>query len=120
MFVPSLALAADVVVDATSLTKKLVDIGNVVIYLLVALAVVFIIWNVVMSLIKSGEPAEKTKALGNIGYGILGLAIIVSIWGIVNVIVGTFRTTPTNQPVPNIGNNTVTGGVPLNQIPEVR
>ncbi len=121
-FAPSLVLAqGNVVTDATTLTQKLVDISNVVIYLLIALAVIFIIWNVVMALIRgSGDPAEKTKALGNIGYGVLGLAIIVSIWGLVNILVGTFRTTPTTQPVPNIGNNVSTGGVPLNQIPVVR
>jgi hypothetical protein len=120
VFAPSFALAQTVITDASTLTQKLVDIGNVVIYLLIALAVIFIVWNVVMALIKGSDPAEKSKALGNVGYGILGLAIIVSIWGLVNILVGTFKTTPTTQPVPNIGNNVQNGGAPLNQVPTVR
>jgi hypothetical protein len=98
VFIPSFVLAQTVITDVSTLTQKLVDIGNVVIYLLIALAVIFIVWNVVMALIRGDDPTEKKKALGNIGYGVLGLAIIVSIWGLVNILVGTFKTTPNNAP----------------------
>ncbi len=94
----------NVVTDAESLTKKLADLGNVAIYLLVALAIIFIVWNVVASLIYSSDPSKKTVALGNIGYGIAGLAIIVSIWGLVNILIGTFRTTPNNAPTERFPN----------------
>ncbi|MEK7501778.1 MAG: hypothetical protein AAB777_02335 [Patescibacteria group bacterium] len=119
-FAPALALAANPVIDATTLTTKLVDISNVAIYLLVALAIIFIIWNVVMALIYGSDPAAKTKALGNIGYGVLGLAIIVSIWGLVNIIVGTFSTVPSTKPIPNVSNSSIMGGIPVNQMPVVR
>lgn len=107
---PMLALAqTNLVTDANSLTQKLIDISNVVIYLLIALAVIFIIWNIVMFLIKSGEEDARTKARSSILWGIVGLAIILSIWGLVNILINTFRTTPPITPNPNISNT----GVPL-------
>ncbi|MEK9177939.1 MAG: hypothetical protein AAB777_02340, partial [Patescibacteria group bacterium] len=48
--------------------------------------------------IYGSDPSKKTIALGNIGYGLVGLAIIVSIWGLVNILVGTFNTAPNNAP----------------------
>lgn len=110
---PTLVSAqTNVITDVNSLTVKLSGIGNVVIYLLVALAVIFIVWNVVMALIKGDDPAAKKLALGNIGYGLLGLAIIVSIWGLVNILIGTFRTAPTTVPPPSIGTTPAQGGIP--------
>jgi hypothetical protein len=67
-----------------------------------------------MYLIRGGQPDGKAKAAAGIGWGFLGLVIIVSIWGIVNFLVGTFKTTPTVQPIPNIGNNVQNGGIPSN------
>lgn len=101
---PVLALAQTSVVikDVNSLSDKLTDIGNVVIYILVSLAVIFIIWNVVMALIRGSDPEAKSAALKNVGYGVLGLAIILSIWGLVNIITGTFRTTPPPTTTPTI------------------
>jgi len=117
---PALAIAQTApVTDVNSLTTKLIGIGNIVLYLLMGIAVIFIVWNVVMALIKGGDPAAKSAALGNIGYGVLGLAIIVSIWGLVNILTNTFRTVPTQQAVPNLGNNVGNGGLPVNQIPQV-
>jgi hypothetical protein len=117
---PMLALAQAgtlVVKDVNSLSAKLLGIGNIVIYLLISLAVIFIVWNVVMFLIKGGDPAAKHTALANIGYGVLGLAIIVSIWGLVNILTGTFITSPTINAGPNLGNNVSNGGMPVNQAP---
>jgi hypothetical protein len=91
------------VTDVNSLSAKLLGIGDVVIYLLIALAVIFIVWNVVISLISGAKPEEKRAALGNIGYGILGLAIIISLWGLVNILTGTFNT-KNNVPTPPSAN----------------
>jgi hypothetical protein len=107
------------VTDVNSLSAKLAGIGNIVVYLLVALAIIFIVWNVVIYVIK-GEGDARSKAGLNILWGIVGLFVIVSIWGLVNILTNTFKTTPTNQPLPNFGNNTQTGGVPGNVIPQVQ
>ncbi|MFA6601661.1 MAG: hypothetical protein WCT02_02260 [Candidatus Paceibacterota bacterium] len=119
---PSIVLAQanlNAITDVNSLSKRLFGIGNVVLYGLVALAVIFIVYNVVMYVIKPPSSEEKTAAGLNILWGIVGLFIIVSIWGLVNILVGTFGTTPTNAPIPNIGNNNNNGGFPANQLPTV-
>ena len=94
---PISVFALTKVTDVNSLKDKLIGVGNIVIYLLVSLAVIYVVWNVVVSVIYGSDPSKKTEALKNIGYGILGLAIIVSLWGLVNILVGTF---PTNSATP--------------------
>lgn len=124
--IASIALLAPAVASAQALapvtnindvSSKLLGIGNIILYLLIAAAVIFIVWNVVMYLVKDGE--DKSKSAGNILWGIVGLFIIVSIWGLVNILTNTFKTTPTNQPIPTLGPNPNTGGIPGNQIPLV-
>jgi len=118
---PTLAFAqTSTINDVNGLSSKIIGIFNIAIYILVALAVLFIVWNIVMALIKGSDPAAKSAALGNIGYGILGLFIIVSIWGLVNILTGTFKTNADRQPIPNFGNNTQNGGIPANQVPIVQ
>jgi hypothetical protein len=94
-------------------------IGNTIIYILVAFAVLYIVFYVVKYLIAGGAD-DKAKNAANVGWGILGLFIIVSIWGLVNILTNTFSTVPTSKAIPNIGNNTQTGGFPANQVPIVR
>jgi uncharacterized membrane protein YuzA (DUF378 family) len=120
---PSIALAqTQTITDVNSLTSKLVGIGNTVIYLLVSLAVIYIIWNTVQYFIKgqSGEENDRRKSGMSILWGIVGLAIILSIWGLVGILTNTFRTTSTNQPIPNLGNSVGSGGIPANQVPIVQ
>lgn len=107
------------ITNVNNLSTRIIGIGNIVAYIFVALAVLYIIWNVVQYLIKPGAE-DKATAGKNIGYGILGLFVIVSIWGLVNILTNTFKTTPTNQAIPNLGNNTANGGIPANQIPIVQ
>lgn len=119
---PATAMAQNLapVTDVNSLSSKLLGIGNTLTYLLVALAVIFIVWNIVFYVIKSGSPEERGKHGMNIVWGIVGLFVIVSIWGLVNILTNTFKTTPTNQPIPNVGQITNTGGIPASQIPQVQ
>jgi len=105
LMAPLSVFAQTPVTDVTTLAQKLISIGNVVIYLLISLAVIFIIWNVVMALIKGSEPEAKKSALANIGYGVLGLAIILSIWGLVNILVNTFTTEKPDEGIPTLSKN---------------
>lgn len=118
---PSVAFAQALapLTNVNNVTSRAIGIGNTIIYLLVALAVIFIVWNIVMYLIKGGDEEGRKNARNNILWGIVGLAIIVSIWGLVNILTNTFATTPTNQPIPNLGNGTSNGGLPGNQVPQV-
>jgi hypothetical protein len=118
---PAMAFAqTSVVSDVNSLSAKLIGIGNTVTYILTALAVIFIVWQVVIYLIKGAGEEGRTKAGMNILWGIVGLFVIVSIWGLVSILTNTFRTAPTNQPIPNFGNNASNGGIPANQVPQVQ
>ena len=115
LLLPTSAFAITTITDVNTLKDTLVGLGNIVVYLLVSLAVIFIVWNVVMALIHGNDPAKKTEALKSIGYGILGLAIVVSLWGIVNILTGTFKTSATlkDQTIPNLTNNATKGGIPV-------
>jgi hypothetical protein len=112
------AQALTPITNVNNLSTRLIGIGNIVTYILVALAVIYIVYNVVQFMIKP-PGGEREGALANIGWGILGLFIIVSLWGLVNILTNTFKTTPTQQAIPNLSNVTVGGGIPANQIPLV-
>jgi hypothetical protein len=89
--------------NANDLVKKIVAIGDVVIYLLISFAVIYIIWYTVLYFIKGEKGDESRKVAGTqIIWGIVGLAIILSIWGLVNILLGTFS---------------VNNQLPLNRVP---
>ncbi len=88
--------------NVSDLGTRVIGIVNLIVYVLIAVAVMFIVYNVVMSMIKGDDPAGKSAALSNAGWGVLGLAIILSIWGMVNILVNTFGS----------GANTPTGKIP--------
>lgn len=89
---PSLASAQTrTITDVNTLTQKLTGIGNTVIGILIALAVIFIIYNALMFIIKAGTDDRKTYQNAII-WGVVGLAIILSIWGLVAILTGTFVT----------------------------
>ncbi len=113
------AQALSPITNVNNLSTRLLGIGNIITYILVAAAVLFIVYNVVKYFIKpAGE--DRSKAGLDAVYGIIGLFIIVSIWGLVNILTNTFKTTPTDQAIPNLGNSTQNGGIPANQIPLVQ
>jgi hypothetical protein len=87
--------------NANDLAKRLLSIGNTAVYLLVALAVIFIVYYIVIYFIRGDSPEDKKKAGLNILWGIVGLFIIVSLWGLVNILVGTFGTSNTMPKFPN-------------------
>jgi len=85
--------------NISQLASRLSSIGNVIVYLLVFLGVVYLIWNIVQYFIKGKEGDESRHEAGmHILWGIVGLAIIISLWGLVNILIQTFGTTTTNLP----------------------
>jgi len=108
------------VLDVNDVTVRALSFGDTVIYILVALAVIFIVYNVVFYLIKPNDSAERTTAGLNILWGIVGLFIIVSIWGLVNIFTNSVATVPTDENLPNLGMNPGVGGIPANAVPIVK
>ena len=96
---PSVAFAqtSAPVRDFNSLTVKATSIGNTIIGILIAVAVIFIIYNVLMFIVKAGSDDRKTYQHA-ILWGIVGLAVILSIWGLVAILTNTFGTSGVNAP----------------------
>jgi uncharacterized membrane protein YidH (DUF202 family) len=61
---------------------------NVLVFL-IALAVVWFIWNVIRYTLSEDEE-KKGKAKSQMIWGIVAIAVIVSVWGIVGLLQGAF------------------------------
>lgn len=87
--------------NVNDVVTRFVSIGTVIIYVLVALAFVYIVWAVVQYLVKGDEGDETRHQAGmRIFWGIVGLAIIVSLWGLVNLLINTFWTNTSRPDLP--------------------
>jgi bacteriorhodopsin len=96
---PAVALAQPIT-DVNTLTYKLTNIGNTFIQILIAFAVIWIVYNVVQYIVKSQDPAARSEIGKSIMFSIIGLFVILSIWGLVRILTNTFRTdttAPTDQ-----------------------
>lgn len=61
---------------------QLGNIVNIVIPVLIAIAVIYFIWQVIRFVIATDEEGKK-EAKSKIVYGVIGLFVIVTIWGLV-------------------------------------
>ncbi|HTK33130.1 MAG TPA: pilin [Candidatus Paceibacterota bacterium] len=98
-FAPAL-VSAQAITDVNTLTYKLTNIGNTIIEILIAFAVLYIIFNVVRYIMAAEDPEKRKSIGGAVLWGIVGLFVILSIWGLVNILSNTFRTN-TNAPTQN-------------------
>ena len=101
---PAVAFAQYSVTNSSSLFSSVKSILNAVIPIIIALAVVYILWGIVQSFIQGGEEERKAGHM-KILYGIIALFIMVSIWGLVNILVNTTNlqnNVPTT--IPNLNN----------------
>ena len=102
---PAVAFAQYSVTNSSSLFDAIRSILNAVIPIIIALAVVYILWGIVQSFVKGGDEERKAGHM-KILYGIIALFIMISIWGLVNILVNTTglnNQVPTNQ-IPNLNN----------------
>ncbi|MEN9912983.1 MAG: hypothetical protein RLY66_391 [Candidatus Parcubacteria bacterium] len=98
-FLPSVAFA-QAITDVNTLTYKLTNLGNTFIQILIAFAVIWIIFNVVRFIMSGNSEDKRKEYQGGIIWGIVGLFVILSIWGLVRILSNTFRTdttAPVNQ-----------------------
>ena len=70
------------------LQKILTNVVNPIIYLIMALAVVYFVWGVISYVISSDEEAKKAGKNRMI-WGIIGLVVIVGMWGLVGIVTKT-------------------------------
>ncbi|MES2216030.1 MAG: pilin [Patescibacteria group bacterium] len=109
--------------DINDVSDKFINLGNTFLQVLIAFAIIWIVFNIVRYMIVGADSDEKrATARQAIIWGVIGLAIILSIWGIVNVVIKTFvfdnNTAPTGQfpCIPKRGQSTCqsTGGAGSN------
>ena len=87
---PSVAMAqTSVVNDSNTLIARIISIGNAIIGLLIAFAVIWIIIAVIRFIMASGD--DRADKRSSILWGVVGLAIILSIWGLVALLRNTFN-----------------------------
>ena len=107
LLIPSSVLAQSLtqIKNANDVVSRFLSIFNVVIYILMAFAVVYITYYTVIYLIRGKSGDENRREAGmQVLWGCIGIAVIVSLWGIVNILVNTFPTsnrTPENR-FPNV------------------
>lgn len=88
--------------NVNQLVLRIASIGSVVIYMLVGLAVIYIIWTVVQYLVKGKEGDESRHQAGmQVFWGVVGLAVIVSLWGLVNLLLNTFSVNSNRPNLPS-------------------
>jgi len=112
---PLLAFAQPIT-EVNALSKRLTDIGNVFIQILIAFAVIWIVFNVIRFIVKA-DSEDRKKYQNAILWGIVGLAVILSIWGLVRILTNTFKTdtnVPTQQ-FPRVQYPQPVGGVQVGQ-----
>jgi len=95
---PFVAFAQYSIQNSSGLFDAVRSILNAIIPIIIALAVVYILWGVVQSFVK-GSDEERQAGHSKILYGIIGLFVMVSIWGLVNILVNT---TGLNNQIPNV------------------
>lgn len=102
---PAVAFAQYSIINSSSLFNATRSILNAIIPIIIAAAVVYILWGLVQSFVKGDEEARKAGHM-KILYGIIALFIMISIWGLVNILVNTTglnNNVPTSQ-IPNLNN----------------
>lgn len=73
----------------TLLNKILDNIVTPVIYLIVALAVVYFVWGVLVFIQNADNPEKREDGYKHMIWGIIGMFIMLSAKGIINIIMST-------------------------------
>ena len=71
------------------LNKILDNVVSPVIYLIIALAVVYFVWGVLVFIQNADNPEKRADGYKHMIWGIIGLFIILSAKGIINIIKST-------------------------------
>ena len=76
-------------------------LGNAVVPVLLAVAILIFLWNITRYFIigcANEESQEKARSLAI--WGILAFVIIIAVWGIVNIVTETFGISGGSDPIP--------------------
>lgn len=68
------------------ITEVLQPLGTI----FVALAVVFLLWNVFQIIMRGEDAEERSKLKTQVFWSIIAIAVMVSLWGLVTILTNTF------------------------------
>ena len=88
--------------DVSKLVAFLKDALNIATVLILALAVVYFLWNVFKFVMSAGDAEAREKSQGGIIYGFIGIFVMVSLWGIISFFSQSAKLTPTTYSAPTI------------------
>ena len=95
--------------DINSVAQKATNIGDLIIKLAIAFAILWIVVSVVRYLIVGADDEEaRKKGEQSILYGVIGFFVILSIWGLVSLLTNSFRFV--NNEKPSFDNVRIDGG----------
>ncbi len=77
------------ITNLCTLILRIDDLVSSTVWLLISLAVIFIVWNAVQ-FIRHTDDTQRGTYRNAVMWGIVGLAIILSIWGLVYILRNTF------------------------------
>lgn len=106
LFVSGVALAAaPVVTDVTSGVSAIQTYLNLGVQLMIAAAVVFVIWQGFQFVTAGGEEEKRAESRSGIVYGVIGIVVMLSVWGLISIVLsstGISTTKGTNIVVPSV------------------
>ncbi len=90
-FIPCISLAATAPRDFKGVVKWVLDMVDILVYLLFALTLVVFLWGLVNSwILHGGEEDGVDNGKKYMEAGIIGFVVMVSLWGIVYILKRSF------------------------------
>ena len=83
------AVAPGEVTNVSSLAVLLTDYFNLAVQIMLAAAVVFVIWSGLKFVMSGGDEDKRKEGQSGIIYGIIGIAVMLSVWGLVALVTGS-------------------------------
>ena len=87
---------------ASGLIVFLKDLLSQATILILAVAVVYFLWNVFGFVMAAGDPEKRAEKQSGIIYGVIGIAVMVSIWGLVNFLTSSAKLDTTTRTAPSL------------------
>lgn len=72
------------------IVNVLLGLSRTIVYLIMALAVMFFMWGLIGYIKSSGDMSAREESRKYMIYGILGLFVMVGMWGLVEILTNTF------------------------------
>ena len=82
---PLLVSSAETIVETgfVALIGEILDILDLVVVLIIALALVFFLWGVALFVLNAGDPEGQSKGKSIMFWGLIALFVMVAVWGLV-------------------------------------